>query len=160
MEYQDFIKKGAKVRYTYRVYDYYSATAKGWGPIPYEEKSEIVTIVGTPRNKNTKKFVSLNDYWFDDEETEILCKFEGGFTEPVELCKLSIYNEIKDLTDEELTELFNGCAVGSMFYDDYRNDFGVDEHKVCDIIEAFCESIEWDDDLCRACNFVDYVRES
>ena len=156
----DFIKKGAKVRYTWREYDYYSATAKGWGPIPYEEKSEIVTIVGTPRNKNTKKFVSLNDYWFDDEETEILCKFEGGFTEPIELCKLSIYNEIKDLTDEQLYELFNSVPVGSMYYDDFNNDFGVDNHQVLDFVDGFLESIGYDDDLCRACNFVDYVRES
>ena len=158
MDYE-FIKKGAKVRYTWRDYDYYSAVAKGWGPIPYEEKQETVTIIGTPRNTYTKKFVSL-DGWFDDEETEILCELGDGSKEYIELYKLSLYNEIRDLDNEQLTELFNGCAVGSMFYDDYRNDFGVDEHEVCDIIEAFCESIDWNDDLCRACNFVDYVRES
>ena len=156
MEYQDFIKKGAKVRYTYRDYDYYSATQLGWGPIPYTEYEEAVKVAGRPRDEYSKKFVSLE--YCDDEQTEVLCEFEDGRKEYIELFKLSLYNELTDLTDEQLYELFNSVPVGSMYYDDFNNDFGVDNHQVLDFVDGFLESIEYDDDLCRACNFVDYVR--
>ena len=69
MEYKYFIEFGAKVRRTWRVYNYYVAVCKGYGPIPYEEKEEIVEICGTPRDIDTKRFVSLEGYVFEEDET-------------------------------------------------------------------------------------------
>ena len=152
MEY-DFIKKGRKVRYTWYNWDHYRTQ-------PPQTVVEIVTVAGRPRNIVTKKFVSVADCYYYDNVTEVLCEFEGGFKEYVVLEKLSLYNEIHDLSDEELCRLFNGCVIGSIYLADYDNEFGVDRRDVHRFIEGFCEGIGWDDDLCRACNFVDFVRNS
>ena len=49
---------------------------------------------------------------------------------------------IKDLTDEELIALRKEIRLGSLFYRDYDNSFGIDEHEVCDFFDGFLEDAE------------------
>ena len=49
---------------------------------------------------------------------------------------------IKDLTDEELIALRKEIALGSLFYRDYDNSVGIDEHEVCDFFDGFLEDAE------------------
>ena len=138
MEYKYFIKYGAKVRWTWRDYNYYAAICKGYGPIPYEEKEEIVTIVGTPRDNNFKQFVSL-ETWFDDEEVEVKIRRENGSETYAPLNELSVYAEIGDLSFEELKTLRSEISVGSCYLADYDNSFGVDRNVVSSICDGYLE---------------------
>lgn len=49
---------------------------------------------------------------------------------------------IKDLTDEELVALRKEIRLGSLFYRDYNNSFGIDEHEVCDFFDGFLDDAE------------------
>ena len=141
MEYKYFIKYGAKVRWTWRDYNFYAAICKGYGPIPYEEKEEIVTIVGTPRDNNFKQFVSL-ETWFDDEEVEVKIRRENGSETYAPLNELSVYAEIGDLTFEELKTLRSEISVGSCYLADYDNSFGVDRNVVSSICDGYLEWLD------------------
>lgn len=141
MEYKYFIKYGAKVRWTWRDYNYYAAICKGYGPIPYEEKEEIVTIVGTPRDNNFKQFVSL-ETWFDDEEVEIKIRRENGSETYAPLNELSVYAEIGDLSFDELKTLRSEISVGSCYLADYDNSFGVDRDILCSICDGYLEWLD------------------
>lgn len=44
-------------------------------------------------------------------------------------------------TKDELVELRKQIVLNSIYYADYRNDFGVDEHKVCDFFDGFVNSL-------------------
>lgn len=44
-------------------------------------------------------------------------------------------------TKDELVELRKQIALNSVYYADYRNDFGVDEHKVCDFFDGFVNNL-------------------
>lgn len=141
MEYKDFIKIGAKVRYEWRDYDYYSATAKGYGEIPYETHEEIVTICGKVRDADTKKFVSLNGYVFD-EDFEVEIENEKGSKFYVTLSSLSPYKELSELSREELMKLRTEISVGSAYYSDYENSFGVDKEIVCGFSDGYLEEMQ------------------
>ena len=140
MEYKYFIEFGAKVRRTWRVYNYYVAICKGYGPIPYEEKEEIVEICGTPRDINTKRFVSLEGYVFDDE-IEILVRDEKGEKYYATLEELSVYATMEDLSFEDLKSLREQISLGSCYLADYENSFGVDRNEVCSYADGFGEEI-------------------
>lgn len=143
MEYKYFIKYGAKVRWTWRDYNFYAAICKGYGPVPYEEKEEIVTIVGTPRDNNFKQFISL-ETWFDDEEVEVKIRRENGSETYASLNELSVYAEIVDLSFDELKSLREQISVGSIYLADYDNSFGVDRNVVCSICDGY---LEWLDEM-------------
>ena len=136
----DFIKFGAKVRYTWREYDYYSATAKGYGPIPYETKEKIVKICGAMRDKETKRFEStkrLNSYWCCASDYEILVKDENGNKFFADIESLDKYAEISDLNEEQLQQLRKEISCGSIYTSDYANSFGVDENILFGICEDY-----------------------
>ena len=139
MEYKYFIKIGAKVRRTWRDYDYYSACCKGYGPIPYEEKEEIVTICGKPRDYETKRFVSLDTNYFYADENEILIQNEKGYRFYVMMEELSVYAELSDLSHEDFKSLYNQISIGSIYLADYDNSFGVDRNEVCNLADGYLE---------------------
>lgn len=45
------------------------------------------------------------------------------------------------LTKEQLAELRNNIVLGSLYYDDYKNHFGIDKHIVCDFFDGFIDYI-------------------
>ena len=140
MNYEDYIKKGKKVRRTWREYDFYAATAKGYGSIPYDIKQEIVTICGTMRECETKRFASvqkLNSYFTCAEDYEILVKNEKGVKFYANIEELSPYAEISDLTFDELKELRKQISVGSMYGCDYENNFGIDTDSLYYLCEGY-----------------------
>ena len=142
MNYEDYIKYGNKVRYTWREYNYYAATAKGYGQIPYETKEKIVTICGTMREIDTKVFASvrkLYSYFCCEEDFEILVADEKGAKFYVKISEISPYAEISDLSFDELEDLHGQIRVGSIFLSDYENSFGVDT----DYLSSLCEDY-WD----------------
>lgn len=53
--------------------------------------------------------------------------------------------------EEYLWELRQEIVLGSLYYADYRNSFGIDEHKVCDFFtsfwDSFCEELAKEDNL-------------
>lgn len=55
------------------------------------------------------------------------------------------------LKEEYLWELRQEIVLGSLYYSDYRNSFGIDEHKVCDFFTSFwdsyCEELAKEDHL-------------
>jgi len=157
MIYEDFIKYGNKVRRTYRDYNFYAAVCRGYGSIPYEEKEEIVTIAGTPRDKDSKRFISLLN-WFDEEETEIKVRDKDGDEYYVTLDELSVYAEIEDLSFDDLVSLRKQISLGSIYLADYDNCFGVDRNVVCNYAEGFGEEIGWKDELDTPENFALYCR--
>ena len=158
MEYQYFIKYGNAVRYTWRDYNYYAAICVGYGPIPYKEHSKIVTICGSPRDAETKRFVSLSGY-FDDELTEILVKDEKGNKFYATLDQLSLYNEIEDLSFDELKSLREQISLGSIYLADYENTFGVDRDSVCEHADEYGKFIEWDEKKDTPENFAYFITE-
>ena len=135
MDYK-FIKKGSKARYTWKVYDYYSAICRGYGPITYEEKEKRVEVVGRPRDTETKKFVSLEGYIYPDE-IEVLVRDEKGEKFYATLEDLDVFAEMTDLSFDELCELRKEISLGSLYLADYRNSFGVDENEVCAYGEGY-----------------------
>ena len=157
MEYKYFIKYGAKVRWTWRDYNFYAAICKGYGPIPYEEKEEIVTIVGTPRDNNFKQFISL-ETWFDDEEVEVKIRKENGVETYAPLNELSVYATMEDLSFDDLKSLRKQISLGSIYLADYDNCFGVDRKEVSDYADGFGNEINWNDDLDTPENFALYCR--
>ncbi len=52
----------------------------------------------------------------------------------------------EDFTQAELWELRGQIVLGSIYVADHRNDFGIDEHSVCDFFDSFLSYIE---DLAR-----------
>lgn len=44
-------------------------------------------------------------------------------------------------TKDELVELRNQIVLNSIYYSDYSNDFGVDEHKVFDFFDGFIDGL-------------------
>lgn len=140
MNYEDYIKYGKKVRRTWREYDFYAATAKGYGSIPYDTKQEIVTICGTMRERETKRFASvrnLNSYFTYAEDYEILVTNEKGVKFYANIEELSPYAEISDLTFDELKELRKQICVGSIYLSDYANSFGVDTEYLSSLCEDY-----------------------
>ena len=138
-----FIEVGAKARRTWREYNYYAATCKGYGSIPYTEKSEIVTICSAVmREKESKKFCSLGEmdyYWFNADEYEILVQDDSGEQFWTEIESLSIFAEISDLSYENLMALRTEITVGSLYLSDYENSFGVDENFLCALCDDYNE---------------------
>jgi len=49
---------------------------------------------------------------------------------------------IKDLSHEELLKLRKEISLGSLYYRDYDNSFGIDEHEVCDFFDGFLDDAE------------------
>ena len=47
-----------------------------------------------------------------------------------------------DLTKEELWALRQEIVLGSLFYRDYKNSFGINEHACCDFFDGYLEHIE------------------
>lgn len=139
MEHWTFIKKGAKVRRTWRDYNYYAAICKGYGPIPYEEKEEIVTILGRPRDYETKQFVSMDSLTFYPDENEILIQNEKGHKFYVMMDELSIYAELSDLSFEDFKSLYEQISIGSIYLADYENTFGIDKNEVCALADGYLE---------------------
>lgn len=137
MEYKYFIEFGAKVRRTWKDYCYYRLNAAKTG-YHYDIREEIVEICGTPRDIDTKRFVSLEGYVFDDE-IEILVRNEKGEKYYATLEELSVYAEIEDLTFEELKTLRSEISVGSIYLADYENSFGVDRDTLCSISDGYLE---------------------
>jgi hypothetical protein len=157
MDYVDFIHYGNKVRWTYKQYNFYRAICIGYGSIPYEEKTEIVTVIGSPRNADNYRFISLNE-WFDDEEVEIKVRNEKGNEFYVTLYELSVYQTIADLSFDDLKTLREEISLGSLFLDDYENSFGVDTNEVCNYADGFGQEIDWNDELDTPENFALYCR--
>ena len=157
-----FIKLGATVRCTYRTPNFYAAICKGYGPIPYDEEERIATVIGKPRDIDTKRFVSLWGYIYEDE-TEVLVRDEKGREFYVSLEYVEPYAEIEDLTFDELKELRSQISAGSIYLSDYENSFGVDENIVmclCDgylewLYEMFGEELADENDTPE--NFAHYV---
>ena len=129
-----FIKYGATVRCTLRTPNFYAAICKGYGPIPYDEEEKVATVIGSPRDIYTKKFVSLWGNIYEDE-TEVLVRDEKGREFYVSLKDIEPYAEIGDLTFDELKELRKQICVGSIYLSDYANSFGVDT----DYLSSLCE---------------------
>lgn len=140
MEYKDYVKVGNKVRRTWREYDYYSATQKGYGATPYETKTEIVTIKSSPRDVETSKFVSLKGCVFGDE-IEVKVENKKGNVYYVTIENLTPYKEIQDLTFEDLKTLRSEIHPGSLYLSDFRNSFGIDEKTVSDYADGYVESL-------------------
>ena len=46
------------------------------------------------------------------------------------------------MTKDELWTLRQEIKLGSLFYADYRNSFGIDEHPVCDFFDGFLEYLD------------------
>lgn len=46
------------------------------------------------------------------------------------------------MTKDELWALRQKIKWGSLFYADYRNSFGIDEHPVCDFFDGFLEYLD------------------
>lgn len=40
-------------------------------------------------------------------------------------------------SDQDIVELRKQISLGSIYYSDYKNQFGVDEHTVCDLFEGY-----------------------
>jgi hypothetical protein len=48
----------------------------------------------------------------------------------VEYCDLEVIRHIEDLTKEELTKLRKEICIGSIYFDDYNNSFGIDKYEL------------------------------
>ena len=131
-----FIKYGATVRCTLRTPNFYAAICKGYGPIPYDEEERIATVIGSPRDIDTKKFVSLWGYIYEDE-TEVLVRDEKGREFYVSLEDIEPYAEISDLSFDELKTLRSEISVGSCYLSDYENSFGVDTEYLSSLCEDY-----------------------
>jgi len=46
------------------------------------------------------------------------------------------------MTKDELWALRMEIRLGSLFYADYRNSFGIDEHPVCDFFDGYLEYLD------------------
>ena len=156
MEYKYFIEFGAKVRRTWKDYCYYRLNAAKTG-YHYDIREEIVEICGTPRDIDTKRFVSLEGYVFDDE-IEILVRDEKGEKYYATLEELSVYATMEDLSFEDLKSLREQISLGSCYLADYENSFGVDRNEVCSYADGFGEEIGWNDDLDTPENFALYCQ--
>lgn len=76
------------------------------------------------------------------------------------VCNEDAAEELRDVYDldrEELCRLFNKCGIGSIYLADYENDLGITRCQACDILEAYADSVEWDDDLMRPNDFADWI---
>ena len=47
-----------------------------------------------------------------------------------------------DLTKKELWALRQEIVLGSLFYNDYKNSFGINEHACCNFFDGYLEHIE------------------
>lgn len=65
--------------------------------------------------------------------------------------------DIDDLDREELCELFNKCGIGSIYLADYDNDLGITRREASRILEAYADSVEWDDNLMTPDDFADWI---
>ena len=133
-----FIKYGATIRCTLRTPNFYAAICKGYGPIPYDEEERIATVIGSPRDMYTKKFVSLWGNIYEDE-TEVLVRDEKGREFYVSLEDIEHYAEISDLSFDELKILRSEISAGSCYLSDYENSFGVDRNVVSSICDGYLE---------------------
>lgn len=46
------------------------------------------------------------------------------------------------MTKDELWALRMEIRLGSLFYSDYRNSFGIDTHPICDFFDGFLEYLD------------------
>lgn len=46
------------------------------------------------------------------------------------------------MTKDELWALRQEIKLGSLFYADYRNSFGIDTHPVCDFFDGYLEYLD------------------
>ena len=145
MDYENYIKTGKRVLYTWKEYDYYRAVAKGYGTIPYVEKSEIVTISGQMREKSSKRFASVSElhrFFAREDDFEIQVKNDKGEKFFVGIDEISPYAEIGELSFDDLKTLRDEIGVGSLFLTDYENSFGVDKTQLCALCDDYLIYLE------------------
>ena len=87
-------------------------------------------ISGVTRDKIRKAGLSIVKDQYGDYEVIA----DRPIKEEVEGVK-----HIKDLDINDIMELRNEIVLGSLFYRDYRNSFGIDEHEVCDFFDGFLD---------------------
>ncbi len=67
------------------------------------------------------------------------------------------------MTQEQLWQLRGQISLCSLFYRDYRNTFGIDEHAVCDFFDGYADYLSDlmnEDEPGRGDNhFFDYLKQ-
>lgn len=136
------IRRGVKVRHVETHYNW-------WGN-PVSTTNEVVTVVGRVRDE-TGRF--CRPY---DDGAIVRVQPAKGDAYDVSVEYLEVYNDIWDLTHDELMELRGEVTLGSCYLADYDNSFGIDRGQVCDYCDGFGQSIGWDEDEDTPENFADY----
>lgn len=136
MDYDEFIKKGARVICHHKVWSEVMWSRSGFGWIDKEEHCEIVS---KPRYESDGRFANKADFYYYDDSIIVKLKGEDGreFTETLD--KLEPDFAPAALSEEDLKTLWNEMSKGSIYYADYRNSVGVYEKTAFNYFEGYAE---------------------
>ncbi len=135
---KNYYTKGAYVIYHYKVRRKVLWNNHGWADLD-EWKRAI--ILETPRDEYGR---FTNDYtWERDVTVKIM--FEDGNVTTTTLDTIEPDVDPSTLSEQDVKELFKQIARGSIYYDDYRNSFGVFNHTLSDYYDGFWGKLvsEW-----------------